>query len=493
METIQQQATPPPEKCEKASHHEHDPAITQPPQAAKGNYYQPLMLSTISQFDQLPLELLTIIAREVNEHGRNATKSLRCVSKRCAAVCTGLVFRESTLLLRQKSIINLRSLLEKPDLCSAMTQLTIDTAEYTDTCMDTYDWEYRDEELLQSFLAVLKKLGRLRSLRSVTLRCSSECVGPQQRRHWWARNVPESINFRTDVLQSLFVGLNANHATPKLEHLCVENLQGCGNETVARSRDFKAVMSRLSRLELQITTEDVDGDGSLPANLGKKELHSFFGQRLVQEWLEPVRKGLTHLKLYSRDMYFGYLPKCHLPTFSALRSLTLGGMSFSHDEQLTWILSHGDTLEELILDNCPIVIGVRIPSTLDSNNYPIEPLFNSSTTGSILAPSSFLYPARWHNYFSRFATDLVKLRSIRCGFGDWYDNASFSKSKDLGTGLWAQRYRILDDGEWRRPRFGEDGSYDGKWSDPPMYPDCTDEDWIALCEVKAAMASRLSG
>ncbi|KAI4757970.1 hypothetical protein E4T52_09922 [Aureobasidium sp. EXF-3400] len=437
MKIVQQQVTPPPEKSglsEKARH--HHPAISQP----SGNDYQPPMISTTSQFDQLPLELLTIIAREVDEHGRDATKSLRCVSKTCADLCTGLVFRSSTLLLRQKSINSLRSLLEKPDLCSVVTQLTIDTAEYTDTCMDTYDWEYRDEELLQSFLAVLKKLGRLRNLRSVTLKCSSECVGPQQRRHWWARNVPESIKFRTDVLQSLFAGLNAN-ATPKLEHLSVENLQGCGNEIVARSRDFKAVMSRIRKLELQITTEDVDGDGSLPANL-------------------------------------------------ALRSLMLGGMSFSHNEQLTWILAHRNTLDELVLDNCPIVIGVRIPSTLDSDNYPIEPLFNSSTTGSILAPSSFSYPARWHDYFSSFATELVKLRSIRCGFGDWYDDTAFSSSEELGTGLWAQRYRILDDGEWRRPPF-EDGSYDGSWNDPPMYPDCTDEDWIALCEVKAAIASRV--
>ncbi|KEQ86458.1 hypothetical protein M438DRAFT_255555, partial [Aureobasidium pullulans EXF-150] len=227
------------------------------------------------------------------------------------------------------------------------------------------------------FLAVLKKLGRLRNLRSVKLKSSSECVGPQQRRHWWARNVPESIKFRADVLQSLFAGLNAEYASPKLDQLCIENLQGCGNEMLVRSKDFGAVLSRVQKLELQITTEDVDGDGSLPANLGKKELHSFFGQQLVQGWLEPVREHLTHLKLYSRDMYFGYLPKCHLPTFPALRSLILGGLSFSHEEQLTWVLTHGNTLEELVLDNCPIVIGVRIPSTLDSNNFPIEPLFNS--------------------------------------------------------------------------------------------------------------------
>lgn len=491
MEMIQQQLTPPPEKSspsEKALH--HDPAISQPPPVA-GSCNQPSMISAISHFDQLPLELLTLIVSEVERSDLATTKSLRCVSRRCADVCTGLVFRSSTLLLRQKSINNLRSLLDKPGLCSAVTHLTIDTAEYTDTCMDTYDWEYRDEELLQSFLAVLKKLGRLRNLRSVKLKSSSECVGPQQRRHWWARNVPESIKFRADVLQSIFAGLNAEYASPKLDQLCIENLQGCGNEMLVRSKDFGAVLSRVQKLELQITTEDVDGDGSLPANLGKKELHSFFGQQLVQGWLEPVREHLTHLKLYSRDMYFGYLPKCHLPTFPALRSLILGSLSFSHEEQLTWVLTHGNTLEELVLDNCPIVIGVRIPSTLDSNNFPIEPLFNSSSTGSILAPSSFLYPARWHDYFSRFAVGLNKLRSIRCGFGDWYANAAFPKSRELGVGLWAQRYRILDDGEWRRPPF-EGGSYDGVWNDPPEYPDCTDEDWIALCEVKAAIESRVS-
>ncbi|KAI5197553.1 hypothetical protein AUEXF2481DRAFT_26654 [Aureobasidium subglaciale EXF-2481] len=489
MDTIQQQLTPPPEKSsptEKAL--QHHPAISQPAVPSSYSYTQPPMISACSRFDQLPLELLTIIAHDVDIYDHVATKSLRCVSRRSADVCTGLVFRSATLLLRLKSISNLRSLLDNPGLCSVVTQLTIDTAEYTDTCMDTYDWEYRDEELLQSFLAVLRKLGRFRNLRSVTLKCSSECVGPQQRRHWWARNVPESIKFRTDVLQSLFAGLNAGHATPS--HLCIENLQGCGNDIVVRSRDFREVMSHVQKLELQITTEDVDGDGSLPANLGKKELHSFFGKQLVSSWLEPVRHNLTHLKLYARDLYFGYLPRCQLPHFPALRSLIIGGMSFSHDEQLRWISTHGNTLEELVLDNCPIVIGVRIPSTLDSDNFPIEPLFNSSTTGSILAPSSFLYPARWHDYFSHFAVELKKLRSIRCGFGDWYDNVAFPKSRELGVGLWAQRYRILDDGEWRRPPF-EDGSYDGKWSSPPTYPDCTDEDWIALCEVRTAIDSRV--
>jgi hypothetical protein len=444
-------------------------------------------------FDQLPLEILTLIASEVEKCDYATTKALRCVSKKCAHVCTRLVFRNLILLLRQQSINHLGDLLENADICSAVTGLDIDTAEYTDSCAETYDWEYRDEELLKSFLATLKQLGRLKNLRSVKLKCSSDCVGPQQRRHWWARNVPESIEFRTNVLQALFNGLNScRHTALKLDQLCIENLQGCGNDIVIRSRDFRTVMSRVKRLELQIVTEDVNGDGSLPANLGKKELHTFFGQQLAQGWLEPNLTHMTHLKLYSRDLYFGYLPKCHLPTFPALKSMILGGMSFSHDEQLGWILKHSDTLEELVLDNCPIVVGVRIPSTLDSDNYPIEPLFNSSATGSILQPSSFLYSARWHHYFARFATDLVHLKSIKCGFGDWYDNSAFPKSRELGIGLWAQRYRILDDGEWRRPPF-QGGTYDGSWSDPPVYPDCTDEDWIALCEVKSAIELRRGG
>lgn len=404
-----------------------------------------LATPTSSYFDQLPLEILTLIASEVERCDYKATKALRCVSNRCADVCTGLVYRSSTLLLRQRSIDNMRSLLQSPKLCSVVTHLKIDTAEYTDTCMDSYDWEDRDAELLRSFLAVLKMLGQLQNLRSVNLVCSSECVGPQQRRHWWARGVPESIKFRTDVLQGLFAGLNSTtNAALKLNHLCIKNLQGCANETLVDSGDFQAVMERVQNLELQIVNEDVDGNGSTPQNLSKKELHTFFGRHLVKGWLEPVRQRLTCLKLYSKDgMYFGYLPKCQLPTFPALKSLVLGGMSFSHDFQLDWILSHSHTLQEIVLDNCPIVIGVRIPSTLDPNNYPIEPLFNSSATGSILQLSSFLYSARWHDYFSRFATGLPNLRSIRCGFGDWYDGNAFQRTHELGVGLWAQRYRSL--------------------------------------------------
>lgn len=452
-----------------------------------------LATPTSSYFDQLPLEILTLIAFEVEECDHATIKALRCVSIRCADVCTRLVFRSSTLLLRQQSIDNMSNLLQEPELCSVVTHLKIDTAEYTDTCMDSYDWEDQDAKLLKSFLAVLKMLGRMQNLRSIRLICSTECVGPQQRRHWWARGVPESIKFRADVLQSLFAGLNNTaHTSSKINQLCIENLQGCGNEALVGSEDFQSVMSRVRNLELQIVTEDVDGNGSVSQNLSKKELHTFFGQQLVR-WLEPVRQHLTHLKLYSKDgMYFGYLPRCQLPTFPALTSLVLGGMSFSHDAQLAWVLAHSDTLQELVLDNCPIVIGVKIPSTLDSDNYPIEPLFNSSATGSILQSSSFLYPARWHDYFSCFATGLSNLRSIRCGFGDWYDGNAFQKTHELGVGLWAQRYRILDDGEWRRPPF-EGGSYEGEWSDPPMYPECTDEDWIALCEVKKAIQLRLGG
>lgn len=485
MEPIQQ-LTPPAEKAVP----QHYPASDSIGSCQHESLSERGTTHPTSYFDQLPPEILTLIAIAVDESDHATTKALRCVSRDFTNICTRLVFRNTTLLLRQKSIQRLDSLLWCSELCSAVVNLTIDTAEFTDTCLDSYDWEDRDAQLLKSFLAVLTRLGRLQNLQSLSLRCSHECVGPQQRRRWWARGVPESIDFRSNVLQSLFTGLNSSgQPPPKMSQLSIENLQGCADDCLARSKDFHAVMSQVRKLELQIVTEDVDGNGSTPTNLGKKELHTFFGQKLAEHWLEPTRKHLTHLKLYARDMYLGYLPRCHLPFFPILKTLLIGGMSFTSDSQLDWILQHKRTLEELKFDNCTIVIGVRIPSTLDSSNYPIEPLFNSSVTGSILQPSSFSYNMRWHDYFKRLANELPALRSFRCGFGDWYNGNAFRTSEQLGMGLWAQRYRILDDGYWQRPPF-DGGSYDGDWLEPPKYPDCTDDDWLALCEVRKVIECR---
>lgn len=45
----------------------------------------------------------------------------------------------------------------------------------------------------------------------------------------------------------------------------------------------------------------------------------------------------------------------HLPH---LRTLALNRMTFTHDWQVDWILSHGATLQALLLDDCPLIHDV---------------------------------------------------------------------------------------------------------------------------------------
>lgn len=106
--------------------------------------------------------------------------------------------------------------------------------------------------------------------------------------------------------------------------------------------NFKQVMSRIHHLSLQIATEYYEA--APEHTLEIPEAHEFFNDELNDYWLEPIRENLTSLKLYSAEMYWGYFPRCNLPRFSNLKTLMLGNMSFTHDAQLEWILSHAEKL-----------------------------------------------------------------------------------------------------------------------------------------------------
>lgn len=451
-------------------------------------------------FEGLPPEIISMIAAALADD-TSALKSLRGVNKMCTPACTRLLFREINLLLDNKSMGHLHCILGNPAARLSATSLRINTAEYTDRNMDTFDWDDRDEELLKLFNHYLARVGRFPNLKALAFKFSKACVAPPLRRHWWASQVPESVGFRTEALQGLFKGLNdAANLTPRFHSLSIENLQDYNDDALVKSEDFVAVMGRIDRLALQIATEH-DEDGTV-SFIEKKELHNFFNTQLQQDWLSHCQHNLTRLTLYATRVYWGYLPKCILPHFPRLKSLALGKMTFTHDTQLQWLLSHYRTLEQLTLDDCPIVIGAALYTALDEEKYPIE-------TSPIVAqetPNTFLYPARWHTYFCAFRTELPQLRSLRCGYGDWMDEKAYSTSPEtLEATLWPQRYRVLDGYSLLRPPFinavrvDEEGApeavvgrgdYEGTWQEVPTYPDCTDEDLIELVKLRSELTAR---
>jgi hypothetical protein len=127
----------------------------------------------------------------------------------------------------------------------------------------------------------------------------------------------------------------------------------------------------------------------------------------------------------------------HLPKLS---SLTLGHHIIHDDRQVDWIISHQETLRELILDHCSILyqIGYNIPDWLDDDGYPqrvdewggfgcsFDPNpYDPEEFGEMLLLRS--NDLRWNTIFSRFASSLPHLYEFRFGSSSqWdFDTASF--------------------------------------------------------------------
>jgi hypothetical protein len=112
---------------------------------------------------------------------------------------------------------------------------------------------------------------------------------------------------------------------------------------------------------------------------------------------------------------WGYLPRDDLRGmhFPKLQKLDLGSYTFSHDWQLEWIAAHGATLQELTLDDCPIVHQMRDYGQLDSEGYAVDP-------ASDMGPErTWKYDRRWSYYFAKIEKRLPKLKSFRYGIGPW--------------------------------------------------------------------------
>lgn len=470
------------------------PLFPTSPRRQAGESGQAQSPTVVSYFDSLPPEIISIIANALDGEVESL-KAFRNVNRICSSICTRLLFQKVNVLINTQGLKHLHCILGNPDIRHAVTSITINTAEYTDKHVDTFDWDDRDGELLKRFNHYLSRLGRFHNLRSVHFKFSKSCVGPPFRRYWWASQVPESVVFRLEALQNLFKGLNdPNNPTPKFHSLTLENLQDVSDSALVDSSDFKNVMRRIDRLEMQIATEH--DEGSPMSFIEKKELHDFFTTQLTRDWLSLCAPNLTYFKLYASSAYWGYVPRCSLPHFPRLKSLSFGKMTFSHDSQLEWLLSHSETLQELTLDDCPIIIGTCWFGALDADNYPLD----TSKTITSETASTFHYSGRWHTYFRAFRQQLHQLRALRCGFDDrdWENAVAFSRSHTLQPRLWAERYRVFDTCWLERPPFAtfspegeiERGEYDGTWQEAPHYPHCTDEDLTELVRLREVLCKR---
>ena len=436
------------------------------------------------------------------------------------------------LLPTKESALEARAVLENKLLNPQITTLSIrasleDVDREIKPTWDVPIWAAQEPELYgddaehgietngvlsPTFKAMLNDIGLFRNLRRVELTHDHEVeVGGYtgHQREW--------TEYREAFFKALLLALNhPEHPAGHLHALSICNIEDVTNYDLVKSPDFKAVLSRLDSLELCVATDE--HEAAPESAIESVERHIFFGRDLQQYWLEPLQDKLVNLKIYSNCLW-GYLPKCDLRGlhFPRLKSLALGNMTFTHDWQLEWIISHGDTLESLTLDDCPIIHEAMVLDDHDSERYlAFDDIEGLQWHGK--EPVHWAYGARWHDYFRKLHRELPHLQRFGIGRGPWVpyigeDHASeaFRAAASLPARLAASRYQIFHWGtgpcQWVEPESCSqdeyekitvlEEQYDSCWDEddpvpPPLYPDCWDEDQMALDELLSVVESRRS-
>lgn len=416
----------------------------------------------------LPDELLTICCAQIaqcpeeweDEEDHRQTyaqfassqfQNLRLTCKRLSPIATKQLFSRLNLLPTKASAQKARTVLEdermnplvhtislRASLCRDRYDERQDLPSPSWHCLDEDDPEWEtdedneehaidvDGEVSCAFKRLLDSIGLFKNLRRIELVYDHQVSGVSGDTTFWQESgyyeeAPESIEYRGTFFGKILSALNhPDHPVSKFDSLSITNLQDWVDADLATSENFKAMLSRLDRLELYMVSEKYDSAPEFEINFYAR--HEFYGAQLRKYWLEPLSAigRLTSLKLFG-SVHWGYLPKCDLRGlhFPKLRRLILGHMDFTHDWQLEWILSHASSLESLALLNCPIVIRGELDNKVDDEGYPVLPKIRTGTQRGRRVVSSWDYAARWHDYFRKFGSTLHRLRHFAITHGSW--------------------------------------------------------------------------
>lgn len=234
------------------------------------------------------------------------------------------------------------------------------------------------------------------------------------------------------------------------------------------------------------------------------EQHDFFEEDLPLYWLQPVQNHLVKLDL-GRNGLWGYCPKAELRGlhFPKLKSLALREMAFSHDWQLQWILSHGETLKSLTLYGCVIAYGIWLADDHDAERYP-RLTYDYRTWDSRDRNDVFhwSYEGRWNSFFDKMMEGLPYLCDMRYN-ADWPNDPETEIERHdyrifYSAGFCGSNERYLCPPEEWFPPFKRRGSHtharwpmgDGRFRSEVWYPDCLEEDQKALDELLKVVERR---
>jgi hypothetical protein len=304
-----------------------------------------------------------------------------------------------------------------------------------------------------------------------------------------------------------------------IETLTVKHLQEFCPDQRPDASQISPTFRKLNLLITTWTSEACPED-----DINNLESHAFFNERLDAVWLSHSQSRLTHLTLHC-NTYWGVFPRwqpegLHFPS---LRSLALSKWTITFDWQLDFITSHGETLEQLTLTDCPILYASRMTSHQSTNA-----LHQRLPTSRGKPPTTNIFCGmRWYHVLPHFQEELVKLKHFSMGRGpvnpaycseaDLSADEAFDGRYSLIPCIDSSRYAIFDFGEgaipYERPRFDWHVSLDESesmyswlererwsWEDHETdenvktkiaYPECLQEDQEALAGLLRVVRGRV--
>lgn len=213
-----------------------------------------------------------------------------------------------------------------------------------------------------------------------------------------------------------------------LSALTISNVSEQDSEYLMSSetlRHFFATQS-LSTLQLLTSSGRHAGDNF---DRGGPMLHNRykFSQNLLSTWLSPpVADRLRTLSLYAQE-HWGWIPKMDLRALGRLpnlRTLALGMYVFTHQWQVDWVAQLGSDngrggLEELYLDNCPIMWRGRVLGPVDEEGFPLEEVMIQSNFHPDREHVVVEVDLRWSAVLDQWRQKMPSLKVFRMGSGDW--------------------------------------------------------------------------
>ncbi|KAK2603161.1 hypothetical protein N8I77_009639 [Diaporthe amygdali] len=239
-----------------------------------------------------------------------------------------------------------------------------------------------------------------------------------------------------------------------LSSLTVSNLSEKDAEYLMSSATLKRFLETQSLSKMQLLTNSGKHDRGYDPGSLLWNRYRFF-EDLPSTWLSPsISDRLRTLSLYSHD-YWGWCPKVDFRVLSQgpngtgglcnLRTLALGRYVFSHQWQIDWIAGLGSDngrggLEELYLDDCPIMWRARVLGPVDSEGFPQEEVMTREDVHpSSWNPITLEIDLRWGTVLPEWQQKMQHLKVFRMGYGDWDGKCS----GDVAMAKTASRARVV--------------------------------------------------